>query len=157
MRQRQGNTIRTLCLGVLLYGALTASPVFAQEDIGLKLPPDVRRLLIQEMVAILTSTQNIINAMVRGEDQAVAREAQQIHDSFILAQELTEEQEKALVAVASKEFLEKDEAFHKLSAGLAEAARKGDQTQQPKIFGQMLEACVTCHRDHAAQRFPSFR
>lgn len=141
---------------VILCGIFSASPALAQEDIGSELPPEVRGLLIQEMIAILGATQNIINAMVRGDDALVADEAQQIHDSFILAQALTAEQKKALLAAASAEFLAKDEAFHALGAALADAARAGDKPRQQAIFNDMLHACVACHTDHAAQRFPGF-
>lgn len=152
--KRKGLTRAGLLL-LVCAGSLSLS-VNAREDIGSQLPPDVRGLLIQEMIAILGSTQTIVNAMVRGEDETVAREAQRIHDSFILAQELSEEQHDALVAAASAEFLAKDEAFHEMSASLAEAARAGDKAEQQKVFTQMLNACVVCHTEHAAERFPGF-
>lgn len=142
-------------MAVLLMAGSLSNPLLASEDIGSKLPPDVRALLIQEMVAILQSTQTIVAAVVRGEDQLVAEEAQHIHDSFILAQQMSEQQEQALLAAASKEFLERDEAFHKLSATLAEAARAGDQPRQLTLVQEMLNACVACHTEHAAQRFPT--
>lgn len=28
--------------------------------------------------------------------------------------------------------------------------------EQREIFSQMLNACVACHTDHAAKRFPAF-
>lgn len=141
-----------VCAGVLSLSVT----VSAREDIGSQLPPDVRVLLIQEMIAVLEATQTIVDAMVRGDDQVVAQQAQHIHDSFILAQELTEEQHEALLSAASEEFLEKDEAFHHLGAALAEAARSGDKAGQQEIFFQMLDACVACHTEHAAGRFPGF-
>lgn len=149
--------LKRTALTVLLSTSFLSLPVSAQEDIGSNLPGDVRVLLIQEMIAILGSTQTIIDAMVRGEDEIVAREAQRIHDSFILAQELTEEQNEALLNTASEEFLNKDEAFHAMSATLAEAARAGDKVRQQETFSQMLEACVVCHTEHAARRFPGFQ
>lgn len=141
---------------MLMGSSFLISPASAQEDIGSKLPPEVRVLLIQEMVAILGSTQTIIDAMVRGEHPVVATEAQRIHDSFILAQELTKEQHAALVEAASEEFLEKDEAFHVLAASMADAAREEDTPRQQEIFSQMMESCVACHTEHAAERFPRF-
>jgi|SRR5690554_445656 len=144
-------------LFALLSSSFLSLPVSAQEDIGSKLPADVRALLIQEMVAILGATQSITDAMIRGDDEIVATQAQRIHDSFILAQELTDEQHTALVNAASEEFLEKDGAFHAMGAALAEAARAGDKPRQQEIFFQMQAACVACHTDHAAQRFPGFQ
>lgn len=150
LRLKKTGLLALLCVSTL------SLPLSANEDIGSELPPDVRVLLIQEMVAILGATQTITDAMVRGEDRVVAQEAQRIHDSFILAQELTEEQHDALVSVASEEFLRKDEALHEMSASLAEAARAGNKTEQREIFSQMLDACVACHTEHAAKRFPGF-
>lgn len=153
---KTGARRRITGLLVLLCVSTLSSTISAYEDIGSKLPADVRILLIQEMVAILGATQTITDAMVRGEDRIVAEEAQRIHDSFILAQELTDEQHEALVGAASEEFLTKDEAFHEMSATLAEAARAGNKPQQREIFSQMLDACVACHTEHAAKRFPGF-
>ena len=150
LRLKKTGLLALLCVSTL------SLPLSANEDIGSKLPPDVRVLLIQEMVAVLGATQTITDAIVRGEDRVVAQEAQRIHDSFILAQELTEEQHDALVSVASEEFLRKDEALHEMSASLAEAARAGNKTKQREIFSQMLDACVACHTEHAAKRFPGF-
>lgn len=151
------NSYLKICVLLFSCSVFPVTPAMAEEDIGSKLPPDVRGLLIQEMNAILGATQNIINAMVRGEDALVAREARQIHDSFILAQALTKEQERALLQAASEEFLARDAAFHALSARLAEAAQAGDKPRQRTVFGEMLDACLICHTEHAAQRFPSFQ
>lgn len=153
---KTGLHLKKTGLLALLCVSTLSLPLSANEDIGSKLPPDVRVLLIQEMVAVLGATQTITDAIVRGEDRVVAQEAQRIHDSFILAQELTEEQHEALVSAASEEFLSKDEAFHEMSASLAEAARAGNKTKQREIFSQMLDACVACHTEHAAKRFPGF-
>lgn len=151
-----GIRLKSAGLSILLCASALSLPASAGEDIGSKLPPDVRALLIQEMVAILGATQAITDAMVRGEDRVVAQQAQHIHDSFILAQELSEEQHQALVGAASTEFLRKDEAFHTMSASLAEAARAGNKVEQRAIFAQMLNACVVCHTEHATKRFPGF-
>lgn len=79
---KTGIRLTTTGLLILLCVSTLSLPVSAREDIGSKLPPDVRVLLIQEMAAILSATQTIIDAMVRGEDRVVAQEAQDIHDSF---------------------------------------------------------------------------
>ncbi|MGQ9425680.1 hypothetical protein ACXYTJ_08435 [Gilvimarinus sp. F26214L] len=146
-----------LALALVLLTFTTHAADKEPEDIGSRLPSDLRALLIQEMVAVLQATETIVGALVRGEDATVAKEAQAIHDSFILAQQMTGAQREALHKAASPAFLEKDENFHELSASLAEAARGGDKEQQQRIFKQMLDACVECHRQHAADRFPSFQ
>lgn len=129
----------------------------AEASTQLELPPRLRSLLVQEMVAILDATQQILAAIVRGDDQTVARHAQAIHDSFILAQELSAKESEQLHKLAPEDFLIRDQALHQLSDRLAEAARQGDQQRQRVLFAEMTEACVACHARYAAERFPQLK
>lgn len=90
---------------------------------------------------------------MRGQDEQVAKRAQAIHDSFIMKQQMTPADKKALMASVPAGFLKKDKAFHALSENLAEAAREGDKAKQRRLFAQMIEACTQCH---ALNRFPRF-
>ncbi|WP_404385400.1 cytochrome c [Caenispirillum salinarum] len=140
---------------------LAGAPALAQDaapvdPVGPKLPPDVRALLLKEMNAIEGATQEIMNALVRGRNDVVAEKAQAIHDSFILKQEMTEEDRKALAKAAPKAFVERDRAFHALTGDLAEAARAGDAERQRALFGDVVEACAACHERYATNRFPAF-
>lgn len=143
----------------LMALALFVSSVgFAREPAGMnageRLPPALRILLIEEMRAILEASQQIFSAIVQGQSELVVTQAQAIHDSFILAQKMTDEDRHTLHESVPHEFLALDEAFHKLSADLAEAARGGDQAAQQAIFQQMTESCVACHSRFASSRFP---
>src|SRR5690606_21862493 len=58
--------------------------------VGSQLPPKFRVLIIKEMLAVLDASKQILEALVRGQDDVVARNAQGIYDSFVLAQDMTE-------------------------------------------------------------------
>lgn len=124
------------------------------DPVGPKLPPRVRGLLVQEMVAVLEATREIVAAIVRGEDNVVAQRAQAIHDSFILQQEMTEADRRALIDAVPGDFVQRDRAFHALTGELAEAARQGNGPRQRELFARMIEACVACHSRYATDRFP---
>jgi cytochrome c556 len=137
----------------------SAAPGVAEdgaEPVGPKLPAKVRGLLLQEMNAVLGATHEILDALVRGEDARVAEKAQAIHDSFILKQEMTAADRRALKEAVPRAFVERDRAFHALTGRLAEAARQGDATRQQALFADMVDACAACHARYATNRFPGF-
>jgi len=147
---------KLLC--ALLFASILSPAAMANETaVGSALPANVRALLIQEMLAVLDASKKIFEALVRGQDEVVAKNAQAIHDSFIMAQQMTDADMQALLAAAPKAFLERDEAFHELSAHLADAARKSDKALQRKLYHEMIDACVACHAAHATDRFPELR
>lgn len=126
-------------------------------NVGAQLPPKVRGLLIQEMQAILGATQAIQAAVVQGDHETVASKAQAIHDSFIMDQQMTAADEQALLAAVPGAFLERDKAFHELSAQLAQAGRDRDTTRELRQFSQMVDGCVGCHTRYATARFPGLQ
>lgn len=149
-------TIRAIVFAALGLGLLTSASAEQAHgiNIGEQLPAKVRGLLIEEMLGILNANQKIQAAIVQGDHETVAQQAQAIHDSFIMAQEMTEEDEQALLAVVPKDFLVQDEALHKLSEELAESGRAQNTARQLQQFTEMLEGCVRCHSDYASARFP---
>lgn len=82
--------------------------------------------------------------------------AQQIHESFILQQEMTAGDRQDLMAAVPEDFVRMDRRFHELSAELARAAEAGDAQLQHERFGQLLEACSACHARYATDRFPNY-
>ncbi|KAA3638653.1 MAG: hypothetical protein DWP95_12200 [Proteobacteria bacterium] len=148
---------------VLLLLLLMVSMPHAESDIdhesaiGSQLPNHIRSLLIEEMQAITTSMDVIFRALVAGEHDQVVPQAQAIHDSFIMAQKMTEADSKTLEEVLPEEFIKRDQAFHHLSAELAEAARNKDQAKQFKLYQDMQQACLACHQKHALDRFPNLK
>jgi len=128
--------------------------MFAAEPVGPKLTPKLQDLLRQEMASVLAASQDILGAIVTGDHPTVAEGAQQIHDSFILQQSLTDQDRQDLMAAVPPAFVDLDRAFHETSAELAAAARVGDADREISAFNQMTEACVACHTRFASDRFP---
>lgn len=128
----------------------------AQEPVYPKLTPKLQDLLRREMISLEDASQQILSALVAGDDQRVAALAQQIHDSFILQQEMTPEDRKDLMAAVPEDFVQMDRRFHELSAELARAAEDGNVELQHERFRRMLEACTACHSRYATDRFPKY-
>jgi hypothetical protein len=127
----------------------------ADRAVGSRMPPKLRGLLIQEMLALLDASKQILEALMRGQNDMVARNAQAIHDSIILEQGMSDADRQAFHDSVPHAFIERDQALHDLSERLANAAREGNQLAQRKLFTEMLNACVACHAAHATDRFPN--
>ena len=140
----------------LVIALATANPAGAAEPVGPKLPDRVRGLLVQEMNAILGASHEILDAIVRGRHERVAEKAQAIHDSFILEQEMTAADRRALKEAVPKAFVERDRAFHELTGELARAGRDRDGARERELFGRMIDACAACHARYAGDRFSGF-
>lgn len=145
---------KSIVFGMALLLA-NLGPVLGAEPVGPKLTPKLRDLLRQEMASVLVATQDIVGALVMGDHATVAERAQQIHDSFILQQSLTEQDRQDLMAAVPPEFVELDRSFHEISAALAEAARAEDVAEELSLFHEMTDACIACHARFATDRFPN--
>ncbi len=143
-----------LSLIALLVGAPASGQESNDKAVALALPTHLRVLLIEEMQAVLQASSTILDALVRGQDELVAKNAQAIHDSFIMAKKMTQTDREALHSAVPHSFAERDASFHELSARLAEAARARDRPRQRELFAEMVTACVECHAAHATNRFP---
>ena len=152
--------MRTMKAIVIVAMLMPCSALFAaqtsenERSVAVTLPPKVKTLLIQEMNALRGATEKILSALIMGQSEIVAVNAQAIHDSFILKQQMTEEDKRALLKAVPEGFVTRDKAFHQLSARLAQAAREKDGAQQVRLFNEMVDACIACHRNYAADRFP---
>ncbi len=145
-----------LFLLLVMTGLQAETESKSDHAIGSQLPDSIRSLLIEEMQAITQGMSQILLGLVSANHELVAQQAQNIHDSFIMAQKMTDEQNRILKNTLSPAFIEKDQAFHQLSAELAEAARAGNTQQQLQYYQSMQAACVACHQQHATDRFPDF-
>lgn len=135
---------------VFIFGAHADGPV------GPGLPPKLRQLLQQEMSAIRQASQEILDALVMGQDDTVASRAQAIHDSFIMARSMTENDRQILKQTLPPAFVSLDKQFHATAGALAAAARGHDRPKQRSEFVKMVATCVACHRRFATNRFPGF-
>lgn len=147
--------LMVLLIGV--FGNASTPTALAQElNVASQLTPRLQDLLRQEMVSIQAAGQEILAALVAGDDARVGRLAQQIHDSFILRQSMTAEDKQDLMAVVPEAFVQRDKAFHQLAAQLAQAARAGDRAAQHASFAEMIQACSGCHARYARDRFSAY-
>jgi cytochrome c553 len=141
-------------LATVLLGLAVSTSSVATEPVTPKLTDKLSRLLQQEMRAVQGGMTTIHSAMVMGKHESVAENAQQIHDSFILQQKLTEQDRKDLMSAVPKGFIKLDKEFHKLAAALAEAGRNKDTKEQHRLFSKMTGNCIQCHGKYVSDRFP---
>ena len=132
----------------------TAASSWADEPVGPRLTPKLRDTLRGEMQHVPGASQDILAALVAGDHATVAERAQNVHDSLILEQSLTEQDLKDLEEAVPPAFLELDQAFHRTAAELAAAARAQDAAREAELFGRMVQDCAGCHGRFAADRFP---
>ncbi|MFE8071042.1 hypothetical protein QQM79_08275 [Marinobacteraceae bacterium S3BR75-40.1] len=141
-------------LAALVLGALVSSHAWAAEPVTPKLTDKLDRLLRQEMRSVQSAMGTIHTAMVTGQHEKVAENAQQVHDSFILQQSLTEQDRKDLKSAVPQGFIELDKRFHALSGQLAEAGKQEDTRKQRQLYDQMTGNCIQCHATYVSDRFP---
>lgn len=141
-------------VGALLLGLALSTSSLAAEPVTPKLTDKLSQLLQKEMRAVQGGMTSIHSAIVMGQHESVAENAQQIHDSFILQQELTEQDRKDLMSAVPKGFIDLDKEFHQLSASLAEAGRSKNTKEQLKLFTEMTGNCIQCHSKYVSDRFP---
>jgi len=127
-----------------------------QQSSGVEaLSHELRDLLSQEMRALEGGMMSIIPAYISGNWDEIATIAGKIQNSYILKQQLTEEQIKELKSVLPIEFIAKDQNFHYL-AGMLEHAAKNKKSELINFyFAEMSESCVSCHSAFATHKFPA--
>ncbi|KMQ76196.1 cytochrome c [Marinobacter subterrani] len=144
-------------LGILLLSLTVSFAATAAEPVTPKLTEKLDRLLREEMRSIQTAMGQIHSAIVMGQHAKVAKQAQDIHDSFILQQSLTEQDRKDLMSAVPEGFIQLDKEFHQLAASLAEAGRNDDTAKQHQLFGKMTGNCIQCHSTYVSDRFPGVK
>jgi hypothetical protein len=148
-------TCSVLAMAALL-GALLAPPALAagSEPVTAALSPPTRALLIREMQALAAAMARIHTAIVTGAHAAVVAEGGAIHDGFVLAQELEDEQRREIEDRLPGRFRAADAAFHELAGALVQAGEAGEPRLERLWFDEMTRACLSCHEEFAAARFP---
>lgn len=147
----------TKLLSAFVFGIVLSATTLAAEPVTPKLTEKLDRLLREEMRSIQSAMAQIHSSMVMGQHEDVARNAQQIHDSFILKQSLTDQDRKDLMSAVPKGFVELDKEFHELAASLAEAGRNEETKEQRKLFNKMTGNCIQCHSKYVSDRFPGLK
>nr|WP_298413735.1 hypothetical protein [uncultured Halomonas sp.] len=151
MNKRQ--TCQAILSAAMVASLASGEAVIAAEPVGPELTDKLRGLLVREMVEIESAMQETYSAIIQGRHDEVAQKGQAIHDSFILEQSLTEQDEQDLMAAVPEEFLQMDERLHQLAASLAEAGKQKNTEKQLETYNRMTESCVACHSRYVTDRF----
>lgn len=148
--------IVALCLAWPLSSLADKNAHARQRQAGaeIHLSDELSGLLTREMLAIEQGMKALVTGIPAGEWETVAEVAQQISDSFIMAQQLTPEQMEELHHALPAGFVDLDRAFHSYAAMLAHAAKMKNADVAGFYHYKLIDACVTCHRRYAQERFP---
>lgn len=140
---------------------LLTSCAHAKEDQGqhqaesfLHLSSAVKQLLVQEMQAVQKGMMNLVPAIASGDWEEISVIGKQIHDSYIIKQNLTDTQTRELQHAVPPAFLRLDQSFHKYAGMLAHAAEMKNAEVVNFYFYKLNDACVQCHSQFASKRFP---
>ena len=120
------------------------------------LSPQLRVLLQKEMMSLQNGMKEIIPAYVSGDLEKIARLAGQMKNSYIMKQQITEQQKHELVKKLPKEFFEKDKQFHKYAGMLEHVTEEKHIELIGFYYSKLLNSCVACHSEHATNKFPNF-
>lgn len=150
-------TIRITLAAIALSAVATVSAEEPADPVTAALSGETRVVLIKEMQAIAAAMGRIHTAMVTGDHATVQKEAGNIHDSFVLNQELSDAQRKEIGTKLPADFIAADRTFHQLSAHLAEAGKQKAPRLERLWFQEMTRACQSCHTDYAGNRFPGLQ
>lgn len=143
--------------GIALAVLILPLKTLAADPVTPKFTDKLSRLLQQEMRSVQSAMASIHVSMVTGQHEQVATKAQQIHDSFILKQSLTQQDKKDLMSAVPEGFVKLDKDFHRLAAGLAEAAKSKDIQRQYELYNEMTGSCIACHSKYVSDRFDGLR
>lgn len=118
------------------------------------LSPKLRELLSKEMVALQSGMMAVIPAYVSGHWGEIEAIGHKMKESYILKQNLTDEQVHELHSALPEGFIKLDQEFHSLSGMLSHAA----QSKKPELIGfyfsELNRSCVECHTQFATHKFP---
>lgn len=134
----------------------TGAPARPAEEVSpvrLDLPERFRALIRSEMVQIEAAMQEELRHLARAEGTEGAAVARQIHESFVMKQQLTPEDREQLRTLLPPDFVALDQGFHQKAAEMADAFDRGDFPAAADLYGELTRACVRCHGRFAAERF----
>jgi hypothetical protein len=123
---------------------------------SINLSPDIQVLLQAEMRELAVASQAMVIGYMSGDWKSIQRIGEQIRDSYVMQQNLTEAQKQELAHKLPGRFKRLDAEFHARADRLATAAANADAELVAFHFYRLLESCATCHSEYAASRFPGF-
>ncbi len=141
---------------ILFATALLSTIAMATPDTSVtKLSDETRNLFKAEMSFIKGGMDEILYAMISGDDEKVQEVASEIRDSFIFTKSLKPHNVKEIKTLPKK-FFEYDMELHGGAAELAAAAEFNDKEAIQKSYFKMVNSCTKCHAAFATHRFSNF-
>jgi len=120
------------------------------------LSPELQQLFSKEMIKLKQGMNEIMDAYVTGKWNDIVPIAKKMEKSYVLRQDLSQDQMHELHSKLPKEFLKLDEKFHYYSGMLAHVSEKKKAELIGFYFSKMSETCVSCHSLYATKKFPYF-
>ena len=127
-----------------------------QNTQDLNLPQDIKQLLKKEMLAVENGMQKLISTIAMGNWKKTAEIGKQIQASYLMKQELSDEQLKHLHHILPEQFVKLDHSFHHYAGMLAHAAEVKNAEVVSFYFYKMNESCIQCHSSYAQSKFTGF-
>lgn len=121
------------------------------------LSPKLRDLLAKEMQALQQGMMEIIPAYAAGDWEAIEDISYKMEHSYILKQNLTNEQVQELHHLLPESFLRLDQEFHYLAGMLNHAAKVEKSELVGFYFSELSHSCINCHSQHATHKFPKLK
>jgi hypothetical protein len=130
--------------------------IHQQNTQNLNLPIDIKQLLKKEMLAVEKGMQKLISTIAAGDWQQTAVIGKQIQASYLMKQNLTDEQLRHLHHLLPEQFVELDHSFHHYAGMLAHAAEVKNADVVSFYFYKMNDSCIQCHSSYAQSKFTGF-
>jgi len=130
--------------------------IHQQNTQNLNLPLDIKQLLKKEMLAVEKGMQKLISTIAAGDWQQTAVIGKQIQASYLMKQNLTDEQLKHLHHILPEQFIKLDHSFHHYAGMLAHAAEVKNADVVSFYFYKMNDSCIQCHSSYAQSKFTGF-
>ena len=141
---------------IILATLLLSSVLMAAPDKAVtKLSDETRNLFKAEMNFIKNGMDEILYAMISGDDEKVQEVAGQIRDSFIFTKSLKQHNVDEIKKLP-KQFFVYDAELHGGASDLANAAEFDDKEGVKKNYFRMVNSCLQCHETFATHRFSKF-
>jgi hypothetical protein len=150
-------TVSIITFSLMLSLNLHAESKLPVKKTALNLSTDIKSLLQQEMQLLQHGMQDLVPAIISGDNEKITAIAQKMQQSYLLKKKLTQTQRQALHNSLSSTFLQLDQDFHRLAGMLAHVSEKKKTELVSFYFYKLTEACVQCHQEYAQQRFPTLR
>jgi hypothetical protein len=152
------NQIKAMLLILCILPIFSHAQTNTQQPSGVsELSQELRTLFSQEMVALKKGLQQITASYIAGDWSTIESTALKMEQSYILRQNLTNQQMHQLHSLLSPAFIKLDGEFHYLAGMLNHAAKMEKVEMIGFYLSKMSETCVSCHSQYAAHKFPLFK